>query len=88
LDTVFEHVFSAHPSPHHDLSRAINAREAAYVLAQVDPENSDLHGLLLSSSGIGNLNLPGGGAGHPITSVLHAEKKGGGWKMQSWLTGD
>jgi hypothetical protein len=29
----FEDIFSAHAPPHHDLPGAINAREAAYVLA-------------------------------------------------------
>jgi hypothetical protein len=57
-----EDIFSAHASPEHNLSRAIEGREAAVVLVQVDPEHSDLHGSILSSSGIGSLTLPGGGA--------------------------
>ena len=54
----FEDIFSAHAPPHHDLPGAIKAREAAYVLAQVDSNNRDLHWLspfLLSSS---SLRLP------------------------------
>jgi hypothetical protein len=38
-------ILSAHPPPHHDLSRAIKASKAANILAQVDPNNRDLHWL-------------------------------------------
>jgi hypothetical protein len=62
----FEDIFSAHASPQHDLPGPIEGREAAIVLAQVDPENSDLHGSILSSSGIGlTLRVEGLGIAEP-----------------------
>src|SRR6202049_2190740 len=36
-------ILSAYAPPHHDLSRTTKARKAAYILAQVDPNNRDLH---------------------------------------------
>jgi hypothetical protein len=43
LGDQLQHIFSAHAPPDHNLPRAIKARQAAKVLAQVDPNNRDLH---------------------------------------------
>src|SRR5258708_17574423 len=56
-----------HPSPHDDLSSAVQTHHTAAVLPQVDPENRDLHWHAPFPSGCPTQLTPvGRGAGHSI----------------------
>ena len=55
-----------HPSPHDDLSSAVQTHHAAAVLLQIDPENRDLHWHVPFPSGCPTqVTLVGSGAGLP-----------------------
>jgi hypothetical protein len=67
LSRKLYHAFAAQASPQHDGSAVIQPDDAAAVLAQINPENCDLHGYALRIGCPKTLCLRRcGGARHPI----------------------
>src|ERR1700749_627573 len=71
------HRTAPHPTPQNNPARGIQSRQAARVLAQIDPQNHDIHRSAPLSPTSHDPTIAARGAGHPI--ITNLPKTRGSW---------